>query len=255
MKISVCVDAVYAGKDMRDAIDDVLANGLDTIEFWGWEDKDIQKLREYQEEKGFCVAAFCTKFISLTDPLLRSDYVKGLEETLDIAERLNCRCLITQTGADTGAGRELQRKSLVEGLKACAPLLEKKGVTLVVEPLNLRVDHRGYFLSGSDEAAVIIKEVGSPNVKMLFDIYHQQITEGDLVRRIREYLPYIGHFHAAGNPGRHELYQSEINYPYVFQAIEDGAYEGYMGLEYFPEDVPGTGLAYAKKLAGGLYRQ
>mgnify|MGYP000668235660 CR=1 FL=1 len=81
------------------------------------------------------------------------------------------------------AGRELQRKSLVEGLKACAPLLEKKGVTLVVEPLNLRVDHRGYFLSGSDEAAEIIKEVGSPNVKMLFDIYHQQITEGDLVRR------------------------------------------------------------------------
>ena len=91
MKISVCVDAVYAGKNMRDAIDDVLANGLDTIEFWGWEDKDIQKLREYQEEKGFCVAAFCTKFISLTDPMLRSDYVKGLEETLDIAERLNCR--------------------------------------------------------------------------------------------------------------------------------------------------------------------
>ncbi len=88
--------------------------------------------------------------------MLRSDYVKGLEETLDIAERLNCRCLITQTGADTGAGRELQRKSLVEGLKACAPLLEKKGVTLVVEPLNLRVDHRGYFLSGSDEAAEVL---------------------------------------------------------------------------------------------------
>ena len=107
-------------------------------------------------------------------PMLRSDYVKGLEETLDIAERLNCRCLDNTGPGGYRAGRELQRKSLVEGLKACAPLLEKKGVTLVVEPLNLRVDHRGYFLSGSDEAAEIIKEVGSPNVKMLFDIYHQR---------------------------------------------------------------------------------
>ena len=87
MKISVCIDAVYAGKDITAAIDDVMANGLDTIEFWGWEDKDIQKLAQYQKEKGFRVAAFCTKFISLTDPLLRGDYVKGLEETLEIAER------------------------------------------------------------------------------------------------------------------------------------------------------------------------
>ena len=85
---------------------------------------------------------------------------------------------------------------------------------------------------------------------MLFDIYHQQITEGDLIRRIRKYLPCIGHFHAAGNPGRHELYQSEINYPYVFQAIENEAYEGYMGLEYFPEDAPEAGLVYAKKVSG-----
>ena len=121
---------------------------------------------------------------------------------------------------------------------------------MVVEPLNLRVDHQGYFLSGSDEAAEILKEVGSPNVKMLFDIYHQQITEGDLIRRIQKYLPCIGHFHAAGNPGRHELYQSEINYPYVFQAIENEAYEGYMGLEYFPEDAPEAGLVYAKKVSG-----
>lgn len=249
MKISVCVDAVYAGEDIKAAIDDVLANGLDTIEFWGWEDKDIQALEEYQREKGFRVAAFCTKFISLTDPGLRDDYVKGLEETLKIAERLNCRCLITQTGADTGAERKIQRESLIQGLKACAPLLERQGVTLVVEPLNVRVDHPGYFLSASGEAAEIIKEVGSLNVKMLFDIYHQQITEGDLIRRIQEYLPYIGHFHAAGNPGRHELYQSEINYPYVFQMIGREAYDGYIGLEYFPEDAPGAGFAYAKKVA------
>ena len=137
---------------------------------------------------------------------------------------------------------------MVEGLKACVPYLEESGITLVVEPLNTRVDHAGYYLSSSDEAAEIMKEVGSPYVKMLFDIYHQQIMEGDLIRRIKEYIPYIGHFHAAGNPGRHELYQSEVDYGKVFAAIQETGYEGCVGLEYFPLDDPEKGLAFAKKL-------
>lgn len=250
MKLSVCIDAVYAGKGFKEAVDDVMESGLDTIEFWGWEDKDLSLLESYQKEKHFHVAAFCTKFISLTEPSCRAAYLEGLKESITAAKRLGCRCLITQTGADTGADRNLQRKSLTEGLKACVPVLLEEGITLVVEPLNLRVDHAGYFLSQSEEAAEIIKEVGSPNVKMLFDIYHQQITEGDLLRRIREYLPYIGHFHAAGNPGRHELYDSEINYPYVLKAIAQEGYEGCVGLEYFPSDIPSKGLAYAKQVAG-----
>lgn len=136
----------------------------------------------------------------------------------------------------------------MEGLKACVPYLEESGITLVVEPLNVRVDHAGYYLYSSDEAAGIMREVGSPYVKMLFDIYHQQITEGDLIRRIREYIPYIGHFHAAGNPGRHELYDGEIDYRKVFAAIGETGYDGYIGLEYFPEDEVEKGLAFAKQI-------
>ena len=128
------------------------------------------------------------------------------------------------------------------------PYLEKAGITLVVEPLNIRVDHKGYYLYSSDEAAEVIKEVDSSNVKMLFDIYHQQITEGDLIRRIREYIPYIGHFHSAGNPGRNELYDSEIDYKKVFQAIKETGYDGHIGLEYFPREDPAKGLEYAKQV-------
>ena len=98
------------------------------------------------------------------------------------------------------------------------------------------------------EAAEVIKEVDSSNVKMLFDIYHQQITEGDLIRRIREYIPYIGHFHSAGNPGRNELYDSEIDYKKVFQAIKETGYDGHIGLEYFPREDPAKGLEYAKQV-------
>lgn len=249
MKLSVCVDAVYAGKSMTEAVAHLMENGLDTIEFWGWEDKDIRQLENCQKEMGFHVAAFCTKFISLTDSSLREAYVEGLIESIEIAKRLECKCLITQTGADMGTDREEQEISLIEGLKTCASILEKEGMTLVVEPLNVRVDHQGYFLSGSDEAVRILKAVGSDNVKMLFDIYHQQITEGDLIRRIKEYLPYIGHFHAAGNPGRHELYDSEINYAQVLSAISRENYKGYVGLEYFPAEDIAKGLDYAKQVA------
>ena len=107
-------------------------------------------------------------------------------------------------------------------------------MTLVIEPLNTAVDHPGCYLSTSAEAAKIITETDSPSVKMLFDIYHQQITEGDLIRNILRYLPRIGHFHAAGNPGRGTILKGEIHYPAIFEAIDGTSYQGYAGLEYFP---------------------
>lgn len=248
MKLSVCVDAVYAGKDFLNAVGKVKEAGLDTIEFWSLEGKDIDGLNAYRKKEGINIAAFCTGFISLVDASKRQAYIESLKETIETAKKLGCKKIISQTGADTGESRQKQHNNLVEGLKACVPLLEESKITLVVEPLNIRVDHKGYYLYSSDEAAEIMKEVGSGYVKMLFDIYHQQITEGDLIRRIREYMPYIGHFHAAGNPGRHELYRSEIDYKNVFSAIKEAGYDGYIGLEYFPEDNPVKGLEYAKQV-------
>ena len=102
-------------------------------------------------------------------------------------------------------------------------------------------------MSSSAEAFEIIEEVGSDRVKVLFDIYHQQITEGDLIRNIRENISRIGHFHAAGCPGRHELDTGELNYPNIFHAIREAGYTGYVGLEYFPEKPVLEGL---RKLAG-----
>ncbi|MDE7047080.1 hydroxypyruvate isomerase family protein [Parablautia intestinalis] len=247
MKLSVCVDAVYMGKPIEEAVRKVKEAGLDTIEFWTWEDKDVELLEKLHNE-GIRIAAFCTGFISLVEEGEREKYIESLKKTIETAKRLGCRVLISQTGQELPISREKQHKSMVEGLKACVPYLEESGITLVVEPLNTRVDHAGYYLSSSDEAAEIMKEVGSPYVKMLFDIYHQQIMEGDLIRRIKEYIPYIGHFHAAGNPGRHELYQSEVDYGKVFAAIQETGYEGCVGLEYFPLDDPEKGLAFAKKL-------
>ena len=248
MKLSVCIDDVYMGKDIEEAIHSVKEMGIPAVEFWSWDDKDLDKLKKAKAETGIEIAAFCTGFISLVDETKRQEYIDFLIKTIAVAKELGCKTLISQTGADMGISREIQHASMVQGLKACVPYLEEAGITLVIEPLNIRVDHMGYYLSSSDEGAEIMKEVGSDNVKMLYDIYHQQITEGDLIRRIKEYAPLIGHFHAAGNPGRHELYNSEIDYKKVFEAIKETGYEGYVGLEYFPTDEAAKGLEYAKQV-------
>lgn len=242
MEFSVCIDSVFRGLPVAERLRAVQAAGIGAYEFWSWWDKDLGEMKALNEELGLKPVACCTKFVSLVDPSARDAYVRGLTESIEAAKALGAPALISQTGDDTGGDREAQRRSLTDGLKACAPLLEKAGITLLVEPLNLKVDHAGYYLSSSAEGFAIVDEVGSPNVKLLYDIYHQQITEGDLIRTITGNIERIGHFHAAGHPGRHELYRGEIHYPAVFEAIRETGYQGYVGLEYFPKDDPLQGL-------------
>lgn len=243
MKLSVCVDAVYSGRDFTESVKEVSRIGYDTIEFWAWWKKDIDAVEAAVQEAGVSISIFCTKFVSLVDPSVRSTYLEGLSESIAVAKRLNCTKLISQVGQELiGVSREEQRQSLIDGLRACVPLLEKEGVTLTIEPLNTRVNHQGYFLASSEEAFDIVKQVGSPYVKVLFDIYHQQITEGNVIANIRDNIEWIGHFHAAGNPGRHELDNGELNYEQIFRAIDETGFEGYMGLEYFPLETPEVGL-------------
>ena len=235
MNISVCIDAIFNGKDFIESLKVVNKLGIDTFEFWGWWNKDISRIKTVKEELGMNVATFCTRMVSLVDPSKRSEYLDGLRESITVAKELNCKSLITQVGNEiVGVSREEQYKSLVDGLKECVPILEQSGITLLVEPLNVQVDHMGYYLYSSREAFKIVEEVESPNIKVLFDIYHQQITEGNLISSISSNINKIGHFHAAGNPGRHELGVGEINYPEIIKAIDNMGYEGYLGLEYFP---------------------
>jgi hydroxypyruvate isomerase len=242
------VDAVFNGIDTLPAMEKTKEAGYSAYEFWSWWDKNLSAIRAKQEKLGLTLSAFCTKMISLTEPYRRGAYLAGLKESISTANELNCRVLISQVGNDTGAERKSQRASVVAGLKESANLLEESGITLVIEPLNTKIDHQGYYLYSSQEAFDIVHEVDSPNVKVLFDIYHQQIMEGDLLRHMDNWKG-IGHFHAAGNPGRHELYYGEIQYAYLFSEIYKSDYRGFVGLEYFPKDDVSKGLAYCQSIA------
>lgn len=243
LKPSVCIDAVLGERSPADAISLVRESGIDAFEFWGWWDKDLDEIESARDAAGLQVSACCTKFISLVDPATRDAYLQGLEESIAAAKRLNCPTLISQVGDfRSGVSRDEQHACLVDGLREAAPLLEAAAITLVIEPLNELIDHAGYYLVRSDEAFQIIDEVGSPRVKVVFDIYHQQISEGQLIQNITGNIDKIAHFHAAGNPGRNELTRGELNYRSIFAAIGETDYEGYVGLEYWPIDDPLGGL-------------
>lgn len=248
LKPSVCIDAVLGELSITDATSVVKSCGIDAFEFWGWWDKDLRELLAAKEAHGLAISACCTKFISLVDPTTRADYLNGLEESIEAAKQLGTDKLISQVGDfRTGVARADQHQCLVDGLKAAAPMLEAADITLVIEPLNELVNHAGYYLVRSDEAFDIIDEVNSSHVKIVFDIYHQQISEGHLIHNITQNIDRIAHFHSAGNPGRHELSNGEINYPKVFDAIRNTAYEGYVALEYWPLQPAEEGL---KEVAG-----
>ena len=249
MKYSVCVSALFGKVPAQEGIALTRKAGLDTCEFWSWWDKDLNAVKAALEENGVRLSAMCTYFVPLNDPARRQEYLDGLRKTLEAAKQLNCETIISQVGQEQNhLTREAQTQSIIDGLKACVPLLEEAGATLVIEPLNTKYNHPGYFLARSDEAFAIVKEVNSPYVKVLFDIYHQQITEGNLIRNLTENVEWIGHIHMAGHPGRNEPFgRNEIHYPSVLGALKEAGYTGAVGLEYFPLMDPMESLEKLQK--------
>jgi hydroxypyruvate isomerase len=209
--------------------------GFEAFEFWGWWNKDMEELKQLTRTLDIRAASFCTKPVPLVDAARRSEFLEGLQESIAMAQSLGCSYLIATTGNTLeNVAIEDQLQSVIEGLQASAPLLENTGVTLILEPLNALVDHKGYFLNTSAEAVQIIDAVGSPSVKLLFDVYHQQITEGNLIPNITNYIDRIGYFHIADHPGRNEPGTGEINYSNVLEVIRKLGYSGYIGLEFRP---------------------
>ena len=235
MKLSLCVNSATKDFERTEAMRLAAKLGYKAVEFWEGKDFDIDAYKSALSETGLTLA--CMGFATgLVDSSTRPDFLENLKISLANAKTLGAKGIIATTGqALEGVPREKQRQSIIEGLKEAAKIAAGSGIRIYLEPLNILVDHAGYYLSGSAEAFEIVREVGSPDVKILFDIYHQQISEGNLIANIVGNIDLIGHFHVAGNPGRGEPYLGEINYNEVFAAIDKAGYEGYAGLEFWPK--------------------
>jgi hydroxypyruvate isomerase len=253
LKASVCIDAVLEKMPIDRAVEMVARAGFGAFEFWMWWEKELDTVLRLRDRHSLSIAACCTRFVSLVDPTVRQQYLDGLAESVAVAERLDCKVLISQVGdSRLGIPRDEQHECLVAGLQAAASVLEGSNVVLAIEPLNEQIDHVGYYLVRSDEAFEIVAKVNHPQVKITFDIYHQQISEGNVISNILKNVNHIAHFHAAGNPGRHELTQGELHYPSIFKAIATTNFDGYVGLEYWPIEDPKSGLEQVAGWFAGL---
>jgi len=177
-----------------------------------------------------------------------------LREQLDLAAEHGVKTIITFSGFRRELTTEDGVKNMVAGLKKIVGYAEEKKVTLALEMLNSRVPiemkgHPDYFCDDMDLTIDIIKQVGSPRLKVLFDIYHVQIMQGDVIARIKQYHEYVAHYHTAGNPGRNEIDDNqEINYPGIMRAIAETKYDGFVGQEFIPLRDATASLTEAARL-------
>jgi hydroxypyruvate isomerase len=239
-----------------DRIAAVAAAGYPAYEFWGWRQKDLPAIREATRRAGLAVSGLVVDSPARpVDPATHGRLVQDARETFAVARELDCRTAILQAGnRRPGVSQAAQQEAIVAGLRLLAPLAEEAGITVALEPLNTLVDHPGYYLTSSREGAEIIRAVGSPAVRLLFDIYHQQVSEGNLSANLEACRDVIGHVHIAGVPGRHEPGSGEIQYPFLIDQLRRWPYEGYIGLEYRPTLPAAESVRQAAQLLGGSGR-
>ena len=245
--LSGCAEALFPDLPFVDRIAAIADLGLPAFEFWGFAGKDIDAIVAAKNAAGVaCSSIVCDTGGPLVEAANRGNIEDAVANSIEVAKRLDCRAMIITVGQELeDVSRADQRDSIIAGLRIAAPLVEAAGITLVVEPLNVLVNHAGYFLATTAEGIEILEAVDSPNVKLLYDVYHQQITEGNLIDTITANIDRIGHFHMADVPGRHEPGTGEINYEQVFRAISETSYSGYIGLELWPLAPEAEALAGA----------
>jgi hydroxypyruvate isomerase len=257
----VCLEMQFPDRPFLDRIGAARQAGVKFAEMWftdmTWWKKGMNQRDIKQPEKVRAAAAQAGVTLTnavigspdgsigggLTDSRNRCTWLARAKATLEFCREAGIGAAIVCTGnVAKGLSRQRQRRNVLDGLKATAELAEKLKVSLWLEPLNDKVDHPDYFLTSSDEGAALCRAVGSKRLKLLFDCYHMQIMEGDLVGHIRRNLDVIGHFHSAGHPGRHELWLGETNYPVLLREIRSTAYSGVFAFEYAPTLPPAASL-------------
>jgi hydroxypyruvate isomerase len=179
----------------------------------------------------------------------RSDELRGaVQRALEYAAALECPRVHVMAGlVPEGADRGVLRRTYAKNLAWAAEQAARQGVQILIEPINTR-DIPGFFLNRQDEAHAIVTEIGAPNLKVQMDLYHCQIVEGDVSMKLRQYLPggRVGHLQIAGVPQRHEPDLGEVNYPYLFDVIDEMGFDGWIGCEYRPRAGTSEGLGWLR---------
>ncbi len=234
-RLSVNVDFVYGDTDYRDAIREVTALGFNRIEVVFLKEKSFEELASLKKELGIRYELLMTDFIPWMSGEGEEAFVQAGKIRAKQAAELGCTKVAYFTD-DIVPG--MSHEETLKRIRNCAermlPVYEKEGVTLLLEPINNKVDHKECTIWDYYESIDMLRAVNSPNFRMLFDIYHMQIMHGDVTRLMLDNLDLIAHVHSAGNPGRNEIFFGELHYPHIFKMLKEAGYTGAFGLEFSP---------------------
>lgn len=266
LRLSVRVEPLFPGLSLEQQIAKVAEARYHGFEFGDWRGADSKRIVPLKNRLGLeCVCLVGNKSVNpkgmgLCDPSERAGFLAEIKASAEAARRFETRGMVVLTGFKVaGMSRDAQHASIVEGLKRAHDIVAPAGVTMFLEPINTlaRIEplnpkgdnHANYYLDRTAEAFAIVRKVASPYLKVLCDLYHTQIMEGNLIETIRSHIADIGHFHVGDVPGRHEPGTGEIHHENVFRAIYRTGFKGYVAMEYVPSKDAMTTLAEVRALA------
>ncbi len=209
----------------------------------GYRSIELLGPEEFQVIKPLGLTCAMVRCASIADGLNRVENHDTIEKELrahiEFAAAENIPNVICMSGNRRGMSDEEGLENCARGLKRVLPFAEEKKVTICMEGLNSKVDHQDYMYDKTAWGVALCEKLGSPRFKLLYDVYHMQIMEGDVIATIRAHQDHIGHYHTGGVPGRHEIDATqELNYPAIVRAILDTGYEGFLGQEFIPAKEP-----------------
>ena len=246
MKFGACIDTLYTELPWEQRFSAAKADGFDCVEFWDWRTIDLAATRRYADDAGLFISGFNGDAdYSLIDPAHTQLYLDFLRQSLDAAVLLGAPSVTIHSNALGEGGIVVNHYpelsdtqkigAMVDTLQKSAKIAEEYDILLNLEALNIHVDHVGNFLETTKMGAELVRLIGSPKLKLLYDVYHMQINEGNICDTLQAYIDCIGHVHIADAPGRHEPGTGEIRYAFVLSFLEKLGYQGVVGSELFPK--------------------
>lgn len=247
MKFSCCIEMIFTEFDFIERIYKAKEAGFDCVEFWCWKNKDLAAIKKALDETGMEIGVFQGNLEGrMIDAKDHEKYVSGVFESVETALYLGAKTLFLMSDimqedrsvleAPYPISFEEKMLSTKAVLQALIPVAEKNDITFVIEPLNTLVDHKGYSLCNSQPAIELIREINHPNIRLLYDAYHMQIMEGNIIETIKEGNDTFGYFHIADVPGRFEPGSGELNYTNIVKALKEVHYTGHVGFEFTPKN-------------------
>ena len=252
-RLSACIEWLFAdaAQTLPDRIRKTAEAGLDSAEFWGWGSKDVGSIAAACEQHDVAITSVIAEpRLQLADATVVAALLEGVRGSLAVARRLRAEFLVVMVGdAMTDVPISAQLSNVVQALGAAADLAGEVGVTLLIEPLNTRVDHPGRLIDRTDIAAEVIERVDKPSLRMLYDMYHSVVMGESPSALLPTLVPYVGHVQVADVPGRHEPGTGQVDWTKELAALRAAGYRGRIGLEYRPLGSTLSSLDYIRSLA------